>query len=103
MLYYMNSYVGQRMYPVLSSFMTDQHVCIKNKMIIMMNKMPLVEEELLSLPENMSSPSVLSGVCVRQSLAFCILFSAIALSVLPRFTADEGSKSLKYQRSNQKS
>jgi hypothetical protein len=49
--------------------------------------MPLVEEELLNLPENLSSTPVISGVCVSHSLDFCILFSAIVLSVLPRFAA----------------
>ena len=31
----------------------------------------LVQQELLSLPEHMSSPPVFSGVRVDQSLAFC--------------------------------
>ena len=35
---------------------------------------PLVEQELLTIPEHMSSPSVFSGVCVARSLVFCVVF-----------------------------
>ena len=34
----------------------------------------LVEQELLSLPEHLSSPSVFSGVRVTGSLVFCVMF-----------------------------
>ena len=33
---------------------------------------PLVEQELLSLPEHLSSSSVFSGVRVTQSLVLCV-------------------------------
>jgi len=33
-------------------------------------RVPLVEQELLTLPEHMSSPPVFSGVCVTRSLVF---------------------------------
>jgi len=57
----------------------------------------LVEQELLSLPENLSSPPVFSGVRVTRSLdlyvcfvdrclSFCTFFLAIVLSVLLRYT-----------------
>ena len=59
---------------------------------------PLVEQELLTLPEHLSSPPVFSGVRVTRSLVFCVVFcrslcvcpvvlflSVIGLSVL-RFT-----------------
>ena len=36
--------------------------------------MPLVEQELLSLPEGMSSASVFSEVRVARSLIFCVVF-----------------------------
>jgi uncharacterized membrane protein len=52
-----------------------------------------MEQELLTLPENLSSPPVFSGVRVTQSLALCVMFCrslfvllAIVLSVLLRFT-----------------
>ena len=60
--------------------------------------MPLVEQELLTLPEHLISPSVFSGVRVTRSLVLCVCFVdrclsfctfvhlAIALSVLPRYT-----------------
>ena len=32
----------------------------------------LVEQELLTLPENLSSPPVFSGVCVTRSLVLCV-------------------------------
>ena len=54
--------------------------------------MPLVEQELLTLPEHLSSPQAFSGVRVTQSLALCfvdgclsVFHLACVLSVL-RFT-----------------
>jgi hypothetical protein len=60
---------------------------------------PLVEQELLTLPKHLSSPLVFSGVCVTQSLVFCVIFclpffvfificSAIVLSVLQIMASD---------------
>ena len=37
-------------------------------------RVPLVEQELLSLPEQMCSSPVFSGVRVAQSLVFCVVF-----------------------------
>ena len=59
-------------------------------------RMSLVEQELLTVPENMCSPLVLSWVRVPRSLVFCVVFCrslfdllsfllAIVLSVLLRF------------------
>ena len=59
--------------------------------------MPLVEQELLSLPEHLSSPPVFSGVrdtrslvlyvCfVDRCLSFVLFLLAIVLSVLLRYT-----------------
>jgi hypothetical protein len=56
-----------------------------------------VEQELLTLPEHLSSPPVFSGVRVTQSLVlyvcfvdrclfFVLLLLAVVLSVLLRFT-----------------
>ena len=36
--------------------------------------MPLVEQELITLPEHPSSPPFFCGVCVTQSLALCVGF-----------------------------
>ena len=55
-----------------------------------------MEHELLTLPEHVSSPTVLSGVRVTRSLILCVCFVdrclsfvifrlAIVLSVLPRY------------------
>jgi hypothetical protein len=35
---------------------------------------PLVEQELLTLPENMSSPPVVSWIHVTRSLVLCVCF-----------------------------
>ena len=37
-------------------------------------RVPLVEQELLTLPENLSSPPVFSGVDVTRSLVLCVCF-----------------------------
>ena len=38
-------------------------------------RVPLVKQELLTLPEHMSASPVLSGVCVAWSLVFSMMFS----------------------------
>ena len=43
-------------------------------------RMPLVEQELLTLPEHMSSPPVLSGVRVTRSLVLYVCFVDRCLS-----------------------
>ena len=64
-------------------------------------RMPLVEQEQLTLPEHLSIHPVFSEVRVAQSLAFCVLFCwscvcpfvlfilAIVLSVILRLTASD--------------
>jgi hypothetical protein len=61
-------------------------------------RVPLVEQELLTLMEHMSSPLVYSGVRVARSLVFCVMFCrslfihfllAIVLSALLRFTTSD--------------
>jgi hypothetical protein len=58
-------------------------------------RMLLVEQELLTLPENLSSPPVFSGVRHARSLVLCVcivdrsfvlFILTIVLSVLLRFT-----------------
>ena len=43
--------------------------------------MSLVEKELLTLPEHMSSPPVFSGVCVTPSLVLYVCFVDRCLSL----------------------
>ena len=58
---------------------------------------PLVEQELHTLPEHLSSQSVFSGVRATRSLVFCVVFCrslfalfllAIVLSVLKNMVSD---------------
>ena len=44
---------------------------------------PLVEQELLSLPEHLSPSSVFSGVRVTRSLVLCVCFVDRCLSFCP--------------------
>ena len=71
------------------------HVCFG--FIGVFHNFPLVEQELLSLPEHLSSSPVFSGVRVTRCLVFCVCFVdrclafglfllAIVLSVLLPFT-----------------
>ena len=41
--------------------------------------MSLVEEELLTLPEHLSSPPIFGGFCVAQFLVFCVVFGELLL------------------------
>ena len=43
-------------------------------------RVPLVEQELPTLPEHLSSPPVFSGVRVNQSLVLCVCFIDRCLS-----------------------
>ena len=45
--------------------------------------MPLVEQELLTLPEHLSSSPVFSGGCVTRSLVLCVCFVDRCLSFYP--------------------
>ena len=46
-------------------------------------RVPLVKQELLTLPEHMSSPPVFSGVPVTRSLVLCVCFVDRCLSFWP--------------------
>jgi hypothetical protein len=37
------------------------------------SRMSLVEQKLLTIPEHLMSPPVFSGVCIAQSLVFCVV------------------------------
>ena len=77
-----------------SSSVAPDFVC--NVVTRLTRRVPLVEQELLTLPENLSSPRVLVGVRVTRSLVLCVCFVdrcpfvlfllAIVLSVLLGFT-----------------
>ena len=63
-------------------------------------RVPLVEQELLTHPEHMSSPPVLSGVRVTRSLVLCVCFVdrclsfctfSFVLSILRRYTDSDYS------------
>jgi hypothetical protein len=43
--------------------------------------MPLVEHELVTLPEHLSSPPVFSGACVTRSLVLCVCLVYRCLSI----------------------
>ena len=43
-------------------------------------RVPLVEQELITLPDHLSSPPVFSGVRVTRSLALCVCFVDRCLS-----------------------
>ena len=42
-------------------------------------RVSLVEQELLTLPEHLSSPPVFSGVCVSRYLVLCVCFVDLCL------------------------
>ena len=55
-------------FPVFSSFMTYYQVTRLTR------RGPLVEQKLLTLPEHLRSPPVLSGVLVTRTLFLCVMF-----------------------------
>ena len=76
----------------------QQYVCYKRMGIT--RRVQLVEQELLTLPEHLSSTQVFRGVCVTRSLvlyvcfvdrylSFCTFSFAIVLSVLLRYTGSD--------------
>ena len=58
------------------------YVCL-NGSILQMRPVPLVEQELPTLPEHMFSPSVFSGVHVARSLFSVCVFVDRCLSLCP--------------------
>ena len=50
-----------------------------------MSLVPLVEDELLTLPKRLSSPSVFSGVHILQSFIFLVGIVNHSLSICPSF------------------
>ena len=53
----------------------SQHNAIITEFVtILTQRVPLVEQELVSLPEHLSSPPVFSGVRITRSLVLCVWF-----------------------------
>ena len=42
-------------------------------------RVPLLEQELLTLPEHLSSPPIFGAVCVAQFLVFCVVLGELLL------------------------
>jgi hypothetical protein len=63
---------------VLSSFMTCHSFVTR-----LTWRVPLLEQELLILPEYLSSPPIFSGVRVSRSLVLCVCFVDRCLSFCP--------------------
>ena len=58
-----------------------QHITkVKIKQYSYVGTMPLVDQELLTLPNHLSSPPVISGVRVTRSLVLCVCFVNLCLS-----------------------
>jgi len=57
--------------PVLSPFMTFHRAVTR---VTLIQWVPLVEQQLLTLAEHMSSLTVFSWVRVAHSLVFCVMF-----------------------------
>ena len=53
--------------------------------LIVTQQVPLVEQELLALPEHLSSPPGFSGVHVAKFLVFCVLFCRSLFFLCPFF------------------
>jgi len=64
-----------RIFPVLSSFMTYHRIVTR-----LIRRVPVVEQELPTLPEHLSSPLVFGGVRVTRSLVLCVCFVDRCLS-----------------------
>ena len=56
-------------FPVLSSFMTYHIIVFVSRLT---RRMPLVEQDLLTLPDHPSSSPVFSGIRVTRSLVLCV-------------------------------
>jgi hypothetical protein len=57
----------------------EDYISSQGKIVIV--TIPLVEEELLTLPEHLSSHPVFSGVRVTRSLVLCVCFVERCLSL----------------------
>ena len=67
-------------------FIANRICCILDKFVLSLFKhcignrlVPLVKQELFTLPEHVSSHTVFSGVCVTWSLVLCVCFFFIVV------------------------
>ena len=67
-------------FPVLSSFMTYHIIVFVSKLT---RRMPLVEQDLFTLPDHPSSSPVFSGIRITWSLVLCVCFVDRCLSFCP--------------------
>ena len=75
------SQVTTDMFHLSSTFRAFPHLWLVTESVTRFTRrVPLVEKELLILPEHLSSPPVLSGVCVIRSLVLCVCFVDRCLS-----------------------
>jgi len=56
-----------------------------NEMCYRLRRVPLVEQELSTLPGHLCSPSVFSGVRVTRSLVLCVMFCRSLFALLSFF------------------
>jgi hypothetical protein len=60
---------------VVNIFRSFLHSCLINGFVIKVTRrMPLVEQELLTIPQHLSSPPISSVVHVTRSLVLCVIF-----------------------------
>jgi hypothetical protein len=60
---------------VVNTFRSFLHSCLINVFVIKVTRrMPLVEQELLTIPQHLSSPPISSVVRVTRSLVLCVMF-----------------------------
>jgi hypothetical protein len=60
---------------VVNTFRSFLHSCLINGFVIKVTRrMPLVEQELLTIPQHLSSPPISSVVRVTRSLVLCVMF-----------------------------
>ena len=67
-------------FPSFAFFLFIQTLMLPSLVTRLTRWVPLVEQELLTLPEHMSSPPVISGVRVTRSLVLCVCFVDRCLS-----------------------
>jgi hypothetical protein len=74
--------VSQMTTPVVYTIRSFPHLWIITGIITRVTRqVSLVEQELLILLENHSSPTVLCGIFVPQSIVFCVMFCRSCLSL----------------------
>ena len=61
-------------FPSFAFFLFIQTLMLPSLVTRLTRRMPLVEQELLTIPKHVSSPPVISGVRVTRSLVLCVCF-----------------------------